>query len=222
MSEWWTYRLEDFLLFSPRVYFRMIEAHNAALWPLQPVMIGIGTLVLLMTLRRPQQHQVAIALILAACWAFVGWSFLWGRYTSINWAAIYIALAFGLQSLALATWGLATQPASAPRGPGRLAALVLGAVGLFGYPFAASFFGRYWEGAEIFGISPDPTAAVTLAMLAMHGSRITMALSIIPLLSLLISGLTLQTMGEVQAWLPFSAALLAIGLIVPGQYGQRK
>ena len=34
MSEWWTYRAEDFLLFSPRVYWRMFELHNTALWPL--------------------------------------------------------------------------------------------------------------------------------------------------------------------------------------------
>ena len=29
----WSYRLSDFLLFSPRVYWRMFELHNAALWP---------------------------------------------------------------------------------------------------------------------------------------------------------------------------------------------
>jgi hypothetical protein len=28
MSEWWTYRPEDFLLFSPRVYWRMFELQN--------------------------------------------------------------------------------------------------------------------------------------------------------------------------------------------------
>jgi len=35
MSEWWTYRPEDFLLFSPRVYWRLFELHNEALWPAQ-------------------------------------------------------------------------------------------------------------------------------------------------------------------------------------------
>ena len=46
MSEWWTYRPEDFLLFSPRVYWRMFELHNAALWPLQ----------LLVACRRSRHH----------------------------------------------------------------------------------------------------------------------------------------------------------------------
>ena len=29
MSEWWTYRLSDFLLFSPRTYYRLFELYNA-------------------------------------------------------------------------------------------------------------------------------------------------------------------------------------------------
>ena len=42
MSEWWTYRAEDFLLFSPRVYWRMFELHNAALWPLHVLTLAAG------------------------------------------------------------------------------------------------------------------------------------------------------------------------------------
>ncbi len=33
MPDWSTYRLEDFLLFSPRTYYRLFELHNAAVWP---------------------------------------------------------------------------------------------------------------------------------------------------------------------------------------------
>ena len=29
MSEWWTYRPSDFLLFSARTYWRLFELHNA-------------------------------------------------------------------------------------------------------------------------------------------------------------------------------------------------
>ena len=34
MTEWESYRLSDFLLFSPRTYWRLFELHNEALWPL--------------------------------------------------------------------------------------------------------------------------------------------------------------------------------------------
>ena len=42
MPEWWTYALSDFLLFSPRTYYRLIERHNAAVWPAQIVTLGLG------------------------------------------------------------------------------------------------------------------------------------------------------------------------------------
>ena len=42
MSEWWTYRLDDFLLFSPRVYWRMFELANAALFPLPFGMLALA------------------------------------------------------------------------------------------------------------------------------------------------------------------------------------
>ena len=99
MSEWWTYRLEDFLLFSPRVYWRMFELHNAAFWPLHLATLAVGLAIVLFVLRRPQNHGLWVALILAVLWAFVGWSFLWSRYAAINWAIVYVAPAFGLQAL---------------------------------------------------------------------------------------------------------------------------
>ena len=49
MSEWWTYRPEDFLLFSPRVYWRMFELHNAALWPLQVLALAAGLIIIVLT-----------------------------------------------------------------------------------------------------------------------------------------------------------------------------
>ena len=48
MSEWWTYRPEDFLLFSPRVYWRMFELHNAALWPLHVLTLAAGLIIILL------------------------------------------------------------------------------------------------------------------------------------------------------------------------------
>ena len=45
MSEWWTYRAVNFLLFSPRVYWRMFELHNAALWPLHVLTLAAGLII---------------------------------------------------------------------------------------------------------------------------------------------------------------------------------
>src|SRR5688572_13520362 len=86
MPEWWTYRPEDFLLFSPRVYWRMFELHNEAVWPLQIVAVLLGATILVWTVRpRPWSARV-IWVAVAGAWIFVGWSFLWARYAKINWA----------------------------------------------------------------------------------------------------------------------------------------
>jgi hypothetical protein len=42
MSEWWTYRPSDFLLFAPRTYYRLFELYNSEIWPLQIVALLAG------------------------------------------------------------------------------------------------------------------------------------------------------------------------------------
>src|SRR5205807_4521090 len=50
MSEWWTYSLSDFLLFSPRTYYRLFELYNLALWPGQIAAIALGIVLLALLL----------------------------------------------------------------------------------------------------------------------------------------------------------------------------
>ncbi|MER9946309.1 DUF6064 family protein [Mesorhizobium sp. M0092] len=220
MSEWWTYRLEDFLLFSPRVYRRMFELHNVAFWPLHLATLAAGLAIVLLVLRRLQNHGLWIAFILAVLWAFVGGSFLWSRYASINWAVAYVAPAFGLQALLLgflgAVGGLAFDRKDIA---GRLG-LLLAVIGLFAYPLLAPLFGRPWTGAEAFGIAPDPTAIATLGILLAASGRFMALLLPIPLLWLLFSGLTLHTMGDPQGWLPFSVVGTALAGLVLRRLGR--
>ena len=65
MSEWWTYRPEDFLLFSPRVYWRMFELHNAALWPLHLLALAAGLIIIVLIAWRPGAGARWLAHILA-------------------------------------------------------------------------------------------------------------------------------------------------------------
>ena len=209
----WTYRPEDFLLFSPRVYWRMFELHNAAFWPLHLATLAAGLAIILLVLRRPPRRGLWVALILAALWAFVGWAFLWGRYAAINWAIVYVAPAFGMQALLLAIaaarGGLALDRKDAS---GWLGVLFM-AIGIVAYPLLPPLFERPWRSAEIFGIAPDPTAIATLGVLLTASGRLVPLLSAIPLLWLLLSGLTLQTMDDPQAWLPLLTAGTAVALL---------
>lgn len=47
MSEWWTYTLSDFLMFSPRVYYRLFELMNRELWPAPLVTLALGAAIFL-------------------------------------------------------------------------------------------------------------------------------------------------------------------------------
>ena len=65
MSEWWTYRLDSFLMFSPRTYARLLEQANADLWPLQPlaVALGLAALALAWRARSPLQQRLVWLLL---------------------------------------------------------------------------------------------------------------------------------------------------------------
>ena len=73
MSEWWTYSLSDFLLFSPRTYYRLFELYNLAVWPWHVLAIVLGLAVLVLWLRRGAWQGRTVAVLLAACWLFVAW-----------------------------------------------------------------------------------------------------------------------------------------------------
>lgn len=210
MSDWWTYRFEDLLLFSPRVYWRLFELHNAAWWPLHVVTFGIGLIIVLLLLRQPKDRGLRIAFALAAFWAFVGLSFLWNSYASINWAVAYFAPAFWLQALMLATSAAGGYLTFDRRDAAGRLGLSVAVAGLVAYPLLSPLLGRPWAGAELFGIAPDPTAIVTLGVLLATSGRLVALLYPI----LLLSGLTLHSMGDPQAWAPFSAAGAAVVLLV--------
>jgi hypothetical protein len=106
MSEWWTYSLSDFLMFSPRTYYRLFELYNAAIWPAQVAAIALGVTILVLSLRREAWAARAVAAILAACWLWVAWGYLFLRYDTINWAGSYLAIGFAFEALLLAWTGL--------------------------------------------------------------------------------------------------------------------
>jgi hypothetical protein len=205
MPEWWTYRPEDFLLFSPRVYWRMFELHNAAFWPLHFATLAAGLAIVLLVLRRPPRRGLCVALILAVIWAFVGWTFLWSRYAAINWAMVYVAPAFGVEALLLAIAAARGGLALDRRDTGAWLGVLFMVVGIVAYPLLPPLFQRSLPSAEVFGIAPDPTAIATLGVLLTATGRLVPLLFAVPLIWLLLSGLTLRTMGDTQAWLPLSA-----------------
>ena len=196
MQDWLSYTLSDFLLFSPRTYYRMIERHNVAVWPAQLLTMALG-IGILGALRRPSAAQGRIVTgILALLWMWVAWAFLLRRYATINWAITYVVPLFVLEALLLVWWGVVTGKLSfavVPGASGRWGAALL-VLGLLLYPALAMIFGRPWRQAEIFGIAPDPTVVATVGLLLLTSSRVRWALLPVPLLWCGISAATLWAM----------------------------
>jgi uncharacterized protein DUF6064 len=192
MSEWWTYRLSDFLMFSPRAYWRMVELYNSEVWPAQLIGVGAGFVLLwLAALPRPAASRI-IAALLAVAWLWVGWAFHWQHYAAINWAARYFAGAFWLQAVLLVIFGVLRGGAQAPP-----AAAVpnlgwtLAVCGVVLYPLAGLAAGRPWSQAEVFGLMPEPTALASLGLLLAGGQPRAKVLSIVPTLSFVVGMATL-------------------------------
>lgn len=224
MPEWWTYTLSDFLMFSPRTYYRMLERHNAAVWPGQIAALLLG-LAILARLQRPSARQGRILSgVVAVLWAWIAWAFLWKRYATINWPATYFAGGFAIEVLLVAWIGVLRAQLSfwLRRDPVGVLGIALLVVAVAVYPSLALLVGRPWQQAEVFGIAPDPTVLGSLGLLLLASGRPHWGLLAVPILWCLISGATLLAMGSPQAWLPPLAGVLALAASAWSAMEQRR
>jgi hypothetical protein len=194
MTEWWTYGLSDFLMFSPESYWRLVARHNAAWWPAQ-LLVGAVPAALLLTLRTPSASASrAMLLVLALAWAWLGHAFYWRRYAEIFLAAPSLASACGAQALLLTLAALL--PIRRP-GIARPAAAAVTLAAALCYPLLAPLTGHRWPEAEVFAFMPEPTALATLSVLLGRplARAPRMALALVPLLVLLLGGATRWLIG---------------------------
>jgi hypothetical protein len=213
MSEWWTYRLSDFLLFSPDTYYRLFALYNADIWPAQILALAAGIAIFALMLGRAPWAGRAIALLLALCWLWVAWGFLATRYATINWAATSFAWAFAAQALLLVLSGALAGRLSFEH---PLDWIERTGLGLFLFalavqPLVGPALGHQWSEVELFGLAPDPTALAMLGTL-LAADRIRFELLVVPLLWCVVTGATLWTMGAPDAFVMPAAGFLTLAL----------
>ncbi len=199
MSEWSTYTLADLLMFSARTYWRLLELYNLAVWPLHLATLALGLAIAWSACRGDGRTA---AVLLGLVWLWVAGAYHAQRYATISTAAPWFAAAFALQGMLLAGAGRVHVRA------GRAAVVAIALV-LALWPLLAPLHGRPLTQAEVFGIAPDPTAALTLVLLA-FAPRGHALLWPVPLLWCAVSGATLWTMHAPGAWLPPGLAMLAL------------
>ncbi|MDN3523610.1 DUF6064 family protein [Halomonas ramblicola] len=213
MSEWWSYRPEDFLMFSLRVYERLFVLHNQALWPAQLLALALGAAALVALLWPRPARLRGVLVLLAAGWACVAWAFLWQRYAPINWGIRYLVPPFALQALGLLALGLwRGAPVLASRRRARhLPGLALVAYAVLLHPLTALLHGRGLAGAEVVGLTPDPLAIATLGVATLlRPARLGWALLALPALWCLVSAATLYLLDSPAAWPPLLAVTVAV------------
>lgn len=210
MSEWWTYRLSDFLMFTSSTYFRLFELSNREWFPLQLVFITAGLLTIYYVAHRPKPVVfMAAAMLFGFVWIWVAWEFHWKRYMPVMLAAPYFAGAFVLQGVALILGGrILTAPDRRSRRELRLATVLL-LFGLLLQPLLGLLAGRPATQLQVFGIAPDPTAVATLGLLFLL--RASWTLFVIPILWCLISAATLSTLDAPDVWVMLTVALVTLG-----------
>jgi hypothetical protein len=216
MSEWWTYRLGSFLLFSPRTYFRLHELYNAAVWPAQLAGLALGIAVVVLACRARPVAERAVPLLLALAWLFVAWAYQYRHYATINWAATYFAGAFALQGGMFVVAAL-THHRSVSFDGRRTARTRLGAAlavfGMLVQPALGVALGRNAAQSEYFGVAPDPTVVATLGVLLI-ARRARWFLWIVPLLWCAISGAFQVMMRLPDGWLlPLIGAAAALAAV---------
>jgi hypothetical protein len=222
-AEWWTYHPSSFLMFSPRIYWRLFESINAAYAPVAGALIALSLLWLALRTRRLARDgsagSAAFAArlplaVLAACWLFVAWVFLLERFAPINWPARYFAAGFVLQAALLGALAASNGLCASGFKSRSIAGLGLALWALLAHPLLALAFGRPWRQAEVFGLAPDPTVIATLAVLMLvevpessGARRLLRVATFVPIAWCAMSAATLATMGSGQAWVVLAAAI---------------
>lgn len=191
MSEWWTYRLHDFLMFSPRAYSRIFELYNEAIWPINALAATMAFALLFVAarLRFPLHKrasgnvhdspnpdvwqralQVAVFAYFAVAHAWIALIFMREHYAPIFLAAEYFAVAFFVQAamFALAA-GLAARSHDAFQFAQSSLVAALGisiaTLALVVHPTILFSMQSNWTTLEGVGVAPDPTAIAALGFL---------------------------------------------------------
>lgn len=208
MAEWLDYTLADFLLFLPETYWRLFERVNTSVWPLQPILLATLTITAITAVRGWRHAGLAAGLTLAACWALVAHLFLATHYRPINWIVSWVLPLAWVQAALVLVLGprLYFQPAA--RTPWFSVLLIASALL---YPVLGALAGRPLLQAEVAGLSPDPTAMLTIGIMTRANRSFACSfLCVLPLAWLLFSTATLLAMGEQMAFALGSLTLLAV------------
>jgi hypothetical protein len=96
MTEWWSYGLADFLMFSPPVYWRLVQRYNEAWWPGQLLATGAALALPLLLRTGRVAALAAVEAVLLAGMAFLQPAPAGHAAHGIAWGLLVAALLYPL------------------------------------------------------------------------------------------------------------------------------
>ena len=220
MSEWWTYRLSDFLMYTPRSFERLLEAYNMWLFPGQAVALAAGAGLVWVAWRGHEREWRAALILLGVSWFWIAWAFFHARLSTIDLAAPYYAYGFAFQGMLLLWLGWTFRQGKYPLVPrSRLFNTIVIFIAVFVLPLVAPFLGGSWKAIALFGLTPDATALATLSMVVILPGAGRWLGAMVPLLWCVISAALLWNFGQPHAAL---LPLLAFITLVQGLWTASK
>lgn len=202
--------------FTTEQFLSVFGSYNTAVWPMQVIAYLLGTVALLLTLKRWTWSNRFIASILAWMWIWNGAIYHMGFFSSINKSAYTFGVIFIAQGLFIfwqgalkkklifnSRWHLRTMA-------GAFFILYAAVV----YPVVNHLSGHTWPQQPIFGIAPCPTTIFTFGLFLLCDAHFPKALVIVPLLWSIVgmgAAVSLQITADYGL---FGAGILATALLI--------
>jgi len=189
MLDWLTYSLQDFLLFSPDVYWRLLERYLAPLTLYLVFWQGLNVASLYISYLR--QNAVIALIPLVLSWLILGGLFYYQQYTQINPYAQHLSYLCVFQALLILINLVFNRHSLNSIKVQKHFVWLISAI-LVLAPLCVMFFGPDWR-LTIVGFTPLPTIIFSGLVLALMSQRL---LLILPLSLFIVEFLTLVTIWK--------------------------
>lgn len=195
--------------FSTEEFLNLFEEYNLSLWPLQMLLYSLGLFAIFFIMLRKRTEGVAVNVVLAILWFWMGAVYHLLYFSTINSMAFLFGILFIAQS-AIFIWAgiLGNQLVY------RWKLDIKGITGLLFiifafliYPFLSAFFGHSYPRTPTFGL-PCPTTIFTFGILLFSAKKPAWYIYIIPLLWSFIGFLSVYNLSMKEDF-----SLLVAGLV---------
>ncbi|HER40178.1 MAG TPA: hypothetical protein ENO10_03065 [Salinimicrobium catena] len=168
--------------FTTEEFLNLFEEYNLSLWPLHMILYSLGIFAILFIIMRKRTEGVAVNVMLAILWFWMGAVYHLLYFSTINPMAFVFGILFIVQS-AIFIWAgvLGNQLVYRWKLDFKgITGLLFVIFSFLIYPFLSSFFGHSYPQTPTFGL-PCPTTIFTFGILLFSARRVPWYIFIIPL-----------------------------------------